>query len=174
MVQLPGIAVAVCLCTHMSTTETASASPARKGSKLLKFGVILLLLAGGGGGGWWYFYGRTSSTVQAAEPAPEPSMVVFEPFIVNLADPGGRRFLRVSLQLLIVGDRTAAELGEKKGLLHSRVRSAILELLTTQTSAGLATPEGRTALKQAIAETASHQLEGTEVSDVLFAEFVVQ
>lgn len=100
-------------------------------------------------------------------------MVAFEPFIVNLADPGGRRFLRVSLQLLILGDEAAAEL-EEKGLQHSRVRSAILELLTTQTSAALATPEGRSTLKKAIAETAKHQLEGTEVSDVLFAEFVVQ
>jgi flagellar FliL protein len=160
----------------MSTTETASAPPAKKkGSKLLKLGVpILLLLAGGGGGGWWYVYGRASSTVQAAEPAPDPTMVSFEPFIVNLADPGGRRFLRVSLQLLVVGEHAAVELEEKKGLLHSRVRSALLELLTTQTSAGLATPEGRNALKKAIAETAAHQLEGTEVSDVLFAEFVVQ
>lgn len=156
----------------MSNTETAAA---KKGSKLLKLGVpILLLLVGGGGGGWWYFYGRASSTVQAAEPAPDPTMVAFEPFIVNLADGGGRRFLRVSMQLLVVGDRTARELEEKKGLLHSRVRSAILELLTTQTSAGLASPEGRAELKKAIAETAKHQLEGTEVSDVLFAEFVVQ
>jgi flagellar FliL protein len=159
----------------MSNTETAAAPPAKKGSKLLKLGVpILLLLAGGGGGGWWYFYGRASSTVQAAEPAPDPTMVTFEPFIVNLADPGGRRFLRVSLQLLVLDPHTALELEEKKGLLHSRVRSAILELLTTQTSAGLATPEGRTALKKAVGETATHHLEGTEVSDVLFAEFVVQ
>jgi flagellar FliL protein len=157
------------------STETAPAAPAKKGSKLLKLVVpIILLLAGGGGGGWWYFYGRASSTVEAAEPAPEPTMVAFEPFIVNLADPGGRRFLRVSLQLLVVDEHTALELEEKKGLLHSRVRSAILELLTTQTSAGVATPEGRAALRRAIAETAKHHLEGTEVSDVLFAEFVVQ
>lgn len=160
----------------MSQTETAPAAPvaARKKSKLLKLGVpVLLLLAGGGGGGWWYFYGRASSAVQAAEPAPEPAMVSFEPFIVNLADPGGRRFLRVSLQLLVAGEAAAAELEEDK-LLHSRVRSSILELLTTQTSAGIATPEGRAALKKAIAETAAHALEHTEVSDVLFAEFVVQ
>jgi flagellar FliL protein len=111
--------------------------------------------------------------VQAAAPAPEPAMVPFEPFIVNLADPGGRRFLRVSLQLLVAGESAAAEIEENK-LLHLRVRSSILELLTTQTSAGLATPEGRAALKKAIAESATHALEHMEVSDVLFAEFVVQ
>lgn len=161
----------------MSQTETAPAQPdaPKKKSKLLKLVVpIVVLLAGGGAGGWWYFKGRTASTVQAAEPAPEPpAMVKFEPFIVNLADPGGRRFLRVSLNLLVSGEKAAEEL-EKNKLLHLRVRSSILELLTTQTSAGVATSEGRTALKKAIAETATHALEHTEVSDVLFAEFVVQ
>jgi flagellar FliL protein len=160
----------------MSQTETAPAAPAApKGrSKLLKLGVpVLVLLLGGGGGGWWYFFGRGSSDVEAAAPAPDPAVATFEPFVVNLADPGGRRFLRVSLQLLVPGESMAAEIKENK-LLHFRVRSSILELLTTQTSAGLATPEGRTALKKAIAETATHALEHTEVSDVLFAEFVIQ
>ena len=132
-----------------------------------------MLLIAGGGGGWWYFYGRASGSVEAAAPPPpEPGIVSFEPFIVNLADPGGRRFLRVVLQLL-VPESEAAEFEENK-LLHSRVRSAILELLTTQTSASVATPEGRAALKTAIGETAGHAVEHLEVSDVLFAEFVVQ
>jgi flagellar FliL protein len=160
----------------MSQTDTAAAptEPAPKGrSKLLKFGVPLLVLLIAGGGGWWYFYGRSSATVEAAAPPPpEPGIVEFEPFIVNLADPGGRRFLRVVIHLL-VPEKEAAELDENK-LLHSRVRSAILELLTTQTSASVSTPEGRAALKKAIAETAAHAIEHLEVSDVLFAEFVVQ
>jgi len=160
----------------MNQTETAPAPPvpAKGRSKLLKLGVpVLVLLIAGGGGGWWYFYGRSSGSVEAAAPPPpEPGIVSFEPFIVNLADPGGRRFLRVVLQLL-VPEAEAAELEENK-LLHSRVRSAILELLTTQTSAGVASPEGRATLKKAIAETAAHAVEHLEVSDVLFAEFVVQ
>jgi flagellar FliL protein len=155
--------------------SNTSAAPS-KGSKFLTVGLPILTLLLGGGGGWWYYNGRPVSAVQAAaaRPVPQPEIVAFEPFIVNLADPGGRRFLRVSLQLLIRDKHVAGELSEKKGLLHSRVRSAILELLTTQTSAGLATPEGRSALKAAIVETAKGQLEGTEVSDVLFAEFVIQ
>ena len=159
----------------MSQPETAAAPPqAPKGrSKLLVIGVpALVVLLAGGGGGWWYL---KKAPVEAAEPVKpaDPAIVAFEPFIVNLADAGGRRFLRVSLHLLIVGDDEAAELEENK-LLHSRVRSAILELLTTQTAGALATPEGRATLKKQIVESAAHAVEHLEVSDVLFAEFVVQ
>lgn len=159
----------------MSKTETSAAPPARAGagSKLLKIVVPVLCLLLGGGGAWWYFKGRVDSGAQTAPPAPKPAMVAFEPFVVNLADPGGRRYLRVSLQLVVAGEVAAAEVEEDK-LLHSRVRSSILELLTSQTSAGLATPEGRATVRKAIAETATHALEHTEVSDVLFAEFVIQ
>jgi flagellar FliL protein len=159
----------------MSQTEAASAPPAapKKKSRLLKLLVPVVLLLGAAGGGAWYFLGKGSAGVEAKAPAPEPAMVAFEPFTVNLADPGGRRFLRVTMQLLVDGEANAAEIEDDK-LVHSRVRSAILELLTTQTSAGLATSEGRAALKKAIAETAGHALEHMEVSDVLFAEFIIQ
>ena len=62
----------------------------------------------------------------------------------------------------------------KDELGRTRVRSAVLEFLTLQTADGLVTPEGKTALKQSIAERASEALGHTKVIDVLFAEFVVQ
>lgn len=158
----------------MSDTETApAAAPVKKGrSKLLIIGVpVLLLLIGGGAGAWWHF----SQPVEGAEaPPPEPpGLVTFEPFVVNLTDPGGRRFLRVSLRLLVAGEDVAAELEENE-LEQVKARSAILELLATQTSATLITPEGKSELKKAIAERVTHALGHVEVTDVLFAEFVVQ
>ena len=55
-----------------------------------------------------------------------------------------------------------------------RVRSTILELLTQQTADQLVTPEGKAALKKAIGEHLETLLEDTEVTDVLFSDFVVQ
>jgi flagellar FliL protein len=148
------------------------AAPAKKGkSKLLMIGIAVIVLAGGGGAGAWWYMGKNAAHAEA-EPPPTPGLVTLEPFLVNLADPGGRRFLRLSLRLLVKNEEEAKELTEKE-LLLVKTRSAILELLATQRSEALTTPEGKTELKKAIAEHAAEAL-GTEVNDVLFAEFVVQ
>ena len=162
--------------TTQDQDEAESEPPKKKGrSKLLFVGLPLLLLMGGGGAGWWYFMQPAVAAEGAAAEEKEevrPGLVSFEPFVVNLADPGGRKFLRVGVQLLLPDESTAAELEEDE-LEISRLRSAVLELLTTRTSADVNNVEGRAALKKAIAETA-HQVGHVEVRDVLFKEFVVQ
>jgi flagellar protein FliL len=137
--------------------------------------ILVALIALGGGGAGAYFYLQKSGTATAAAPPPpeEPGITALDPFIVNLADPGGHRFLRVSLRLVLASKHSAEELKEDEvGLM--RARSSILELLTQQTADHLVTPEGKAELKKAIIERAGHALEHVKVSDVLFTEFVVQ
>jgi flagellar FliL protein len=100
-------------------------------------------------------------------------MVHFDAFVVNLADTGGARYLRLTLALVVEGEQTAIALTDE-GVLRMRVRSSILELLAQETGARLVTTEGKAALKLAIAERASQAAEGLKVSDVLFSEFIVQ
>ena len=47
-------------------------------------------------------------------------------------------------------------------------------MLAQQTAESLITPEGKAALKTAIAEHVKTDLEETKVTDVLFSDFVVQ
>jgi flagellar basal body-associated protein FliL len=54
-----------------------------------------------------------------------------------------------------------------------RARSAILEVLTTQTSDVLVTADGKTALRESIKEHIAEAAEA-QVIDVLFSDFVVQ
>jgi flagellar FliL protein len=161
----------------MSEPEAAAAAPAKKGkSKLLLIGVpVIVLLAGGGAGAWWYMGKSPDAAAAAAEPEPEtaPGFITLDPVIVNLADPGGRRFLRISLRLVVKSEEEAKELEEKE-LVLLKARSAVLELLATQKSEDLQTPEGKTELKKQIAERATSAFGHAEVTDVLFAEFVVQ
>ena len=127
-----------------------------------------------GCGAYWYTH-RAAGTAQAAEHAPgaERGIVLFQPFVVNLADPESSHFLRVTLQL-IVRDEKEAEHMLKTPVVLAQARSAILELLTLQTAGQLLTTDGKTALKKAIAERVSTAIDDVKVLDVLFSDFVVQ
>jgi flagellar FliL protein len=151
----------------------AAAEPKKKRSKLVTLVVpLVVVLAGGGGGAWWYLQQQQPAEAAEEKPKTPSGMLPFDAFVVNLADPGGRRFLRVSLLLLVPTEPEALEISENE-LEMSRIRSALIELLSTRTSAQLASHEGRSELKTAIAETAS-KIGHVEVIDVLFKEFVVQ
>jgi flagellar FliL protein len=167
----------------MSNETNAPAAPAapptksRRGLFIVLF-VVLLLLAGGGGGAYWFLF-RAAPEAEAAEaeaepePPPPTGIIPLEPFVVNLADAGGSRFLRVSLSL-VVGDEAQAKEFEEDKIAHMRVRSAILELLAQKQAAELVTPDGKSQLKKSIAEGVSHAAHELKVADVLFSEFIVQ
>jgi flagellar protein FliL len=162
----------------MSDTKTAAQPPARKSrGKLFAIVGAIVVLAGGGAGAYFMTRGGAPAEHAAAEEpaheAEEHGVVTFEPFIVNLADPGGQRFLRADIRLL-VGEVEAAAHVQENAVTIARLRSAIIDVLTAQTAERIVTSEGKAALKTAIAETASHVMRPTEVSDVLFADFVIQ
>jgi flagellar protein FliL len=154
--------------------------------KIVFIAVAVLVFGAGGAGGWWWYSHRAQAAAgQEGEKnakkaaSGESAAVMLEPFLVNLADKESSRFLRVSLQLVIDNKKLAVELGAKEeggehAVLKAKLRSAILELLTTKTSDHLVTPEGKTELKKEIAERATHVLGEAEVVDVLFTDFVVQ
>jgi flagellar FliL protein len=134
--------------------------------------VIVLLLCAGGGGAWWLLEARSGAA--AAEPDPETrGIVAFEPFLVNLTDAGGNRFLKVTVQL-VVGTAAEAKHVEETPVILMRARSSILELLAQQSASELVTPEGKQALKLGIKERVTPLLAHEQVIDVLFSEFVVQ
>lgn len=167
-------------------SDTEQTKPAKKGGKgklFLIIGLVVVLL--GGGGAAAYFTMRKPAAdaegdhkegkkEHAEEEKKAGSGIVsFEPFVVNLADKNAARFLRINVRL-IVGEEEEAKHIQESEVQVMRLRSAILDLLTAQTSEHIVTPEGKAALKKEIAEQATHILEHAEVSDVLFSDFVVQ
>jgi flagellar FliL protein len=162
--------------TQTDAAKQEATPPAKKKSKKgLLIGVVGVLVVGGGAAGYWFTRPAAGASADAhAEPEPEgESVVSFEPFVVNLADGGGGRYLRVNVQLVIGGAAAGAEI-EEEAVKKVRLRSGILELLTGQTSDVLMTPEGKEALKHSIGEQASATIEPHKVMDVLFSDFIVQ
>jgi flagellar FliL protein len=164
--------------TEKTEKADASAAPKKK-SKLVPIllTVALVLVAGGGGVGAYWYFNRSAAAgeAKAAEPEapPAPGLLEMDPFVVNLADPGGQRFVRVSMRLLTYDEEQAAEIKED-AVATTKLRAALLDLLSMQTADTLVTPEGKTALKKAIAERAAHAVHELKVTDVLFVEFIVQ
>jgi flagellar FliL protein len=169
----------------MSETPTPAPVPAKKKSGALKWIVIvlavLLVLGGGGAAAWWFLLrapavaAEEGAEAAAGEPAKPKGggIVSMEPFLVNLADKDAQRFVRVTLRLVVETKEEAKEISEDE-VARTRLRSAVLELLTQQTADTLTTPEGKAQLKKAIAERSASVLGAGKVLDVLFTDFVVQ
>jgi flagellar FliL protein len=160
----------------MSQAQTPAAPAASRSKKPLVLAVVAVLVLGAGGGGFWWFTRADAHAEEAdahAAPVKQPTGIVpMEPFLVNLADKSASRFLRVTLRLVVDEEGEAKEL-EENAVALTRARSAILEILATQESSELVSPDGKTALKHEIAEKTTAVL-GVEVRDVLFTDFVVQ
>jgi flagellar FliL protein len=156
-----------------------AASAPKKKSKLVLILALaaFVVLGGGGAGAYWYFAQRSAPPGEGGEAktaeASEPGLVELDPFVVNLADPGGQRYVRVAMRLLTHDEEQALEMKEN-AVAKAKLRAAILELLSMQTADGLVTTEGKDALKKAIAEGAAHAVHELQVTDVLFVEFIVQ
>ena len=160
--------------------DAPAAKKKGKGTLFLILGAVFLLLGGGGAAAYFTLLNPAPAEGEAAAPAEDEhktaeahGLVSFEPFIVNLADTGGRRFLRISVRLLVPEEAEAKEIEEHKVTVE-RLRASILEILSAQTSEQVASLDGKTALKHQIAERAKPILEPIEVADVLFSDFVVQ
>ena len=143
-------------------TTRPAAKKKGKGKLFIVLAVVLVLLGGGGAGAFFMLRKPATARRRGAPWRPRSptanGIVNFEPFIVNLADPGKRRFLRINVRLL-VGEAEEAEHIQESEVLQMRLRSDILELLTEQTSETIVSAEGKAALKKKIAERAHHILE---------------
>lgn len=167
--------------TKEHTPADPAAAPAKKKSSKGKFililGILFLLLGGGGAAAFFAFRkpaaAATGDGVPKKETKSPTGIVSFEPFVVNLADPGAQHFLRISVRLIVANEEEAKKIEESQVQLM-RLRSGIVDLLTSETSEHIVTQDGKNALKKVIAERAAKIVEPIEVADVLFSDFVVQ
>ena len=93
-----------------------------------------------------------------------------DPFLVNLADQGRPRFLKVVIQLELDADPVSAELDALK----PKVRDALLTLLSSKGSADLVTVADKERLRNEILHRLNAFLSAGRVVEVYFTEFVVQ
>jgi flagellar protein FliL len=149
---------------------------------IILIGVMFVLILGMGGGMfmmWTKLAEVSAHTVipendKNAEKAKSEAMskvVAMDTFIVNLADPGANRYLRVTMDLEVSGAKTPEEEITRR---TSQLRDAILMILPTKRFSDIVSTEGKTALRDELVAALNGLLTTSKVSRIYFKEFVIQ
>jgi len=155
-------------------------APPKKKSKVLFFiilslGVILL------GGGGFYAYIKFIGPQPGPEAGKEASALAppadtvgeifaLEPFVVNLADPKGKRYLKVQLKLEV----ESPEALERIQKATPKLRDLVIIMLTSLTFEEVMTPEGKIRIRDELLERFNQVMRPDRVKNIYFTEFVVQ
>lgn len=145
--------------------------------KILLLVVIgLLLLAGIGAG--VFFYTRSKTPTEGEEAGatgksgktPSGLMVEIEPFIVNILDIEGTRYLKAAITLEVDGSEAVKEANERM----PQIRDGILLLVSNKTFGEVSDLQGKLQLRAELINEVNSALRRGKVQKIYFTEFVVQ
>jgi len=168
--------------------EEESGKSGGKGSKtvliIIVAGFVLFMAMAGAGFYmlWKKMPGSTTNTptnsVTTSKSATEKEapanglgpIYAINPFVINLAGSGGKRFLRVKMDLELKNQTTF----DKMQAQHSQVKDKLLTILSSKTFQDINTVEGKSDLRAEIAATMDTLFSKGAVTNVYFTEFVVE
>ncbi len=160
--------------------EASAPAEPRKGGMgrlIVIIGVVLLL--GGGGAAAWFLglVPHGARTVAEAEAKPEAEMKggpgalhALEPFIANLAEDDGKRYLRATLQVEFFDAKVPGEFLARQ----PQIRDLLLTLFTSKSFAEIRTPQGKALLREEVINRMNRVFQKDLVKAVYFTEFIVQ
>lgn len=172
-------------------TNTADETKKKKGKgKTIVIIVLLVVLLGGAGGGFYFWRSSVAASAKnkKASAAPEEKstgekttgessdsdvkkIIELPPFIVNLADTEDARYLRMTVSLGVGGD----EISEKPDqIFTTKVRNAMLAVLTNKRSDEVLSAEGKTKLRKELLKAAQDASEEPQVKAVYITDLIVQ
>ncbi len=167
-------------------------APKKKGKgKLLIIIIVALVVLGGAGvavkmfvlGGKKAPANKTQKAQTETQEAPAPSEqnlepVTIGPIIVNLADAGGDRYLKIKLVLLEAksGAKKAKKEEESTGmsLEDAIIRDVIINTISAKTSDDLLSVSGKEELKHELITAINRALNKNLVKKIYFTEFIIQ
>jgi len=158
------------------------------GRKIVLIAVAVLLLGGGGAAAWYmglFGGGHAAPPAEGGEAAhgeegaggtaeaavPDVgALYALDPFIANLSDEDGRRYLKATLQVEFFKGQVPGEWSARL----PQVRDLLLTLFSSKNFAEVRTPQGKAVLRDEIVTRLNHALRQDMVKAVYFTEFIVQ
>jgi flagellar protein FliL len=119
------------------------------------------------GAGFWI---RRRPEVSAGGGAQVKGALHLETFVLNLADPGQRSYLRVGIDLGLGRELRKGENAAPVGL----VRDTIVGVLAQSRVDDLLTAKGKAKLKADLLQALQERAPGLDVEEVYFTEFLIQ
>lgn len=144
----------------MSANTTAAAPAKSKKMLLIILGVVAVLVIGGGVAAWLAMSRSQGDEEDGGAPARKeaskvaPTFLAMENMVVNLADPGGDRFVQIGITLEVDDDKTAEQI---KQYLPA-IRSGVLMLVSQRTANELLQREGKEKLATDVLREVSRPL----------------
>ena len=144
--------------------------------KLILFILIgLVILAGAGAGAYFFLFAKSAPPPEEEQPQKEPEPKVgpflqLDPFIVNLADPTGHRYLRAKITLELADEQALQQANER----IPQINDAIIMVLSSKTVEEVLSPEGKLELRLELIRKLNDLLGPNTVKNIYFTQFVVQ
>jgi flagellar protein FliL len=150
----------------------------KSGIKWMVIAAITLFLAGGGAFGAFYYKSVMNSAEDGAEPemtdsrhSRVKSVIVLDPFLVNLADPYDARFVKTTFYL---GLPESSKGAESSTATIAAIRDAIISLLSSKMADEILTTEGKETLREEIRLKVNQVATSLQVVEVYIVDFVIQ
>lgn len=141
--------------------------------KIIIIAALLLILVAGGVFGAIYMFHSPGVEKKPATPQPPPAIGILwpmEPFIVNLLDNQGERYLKIIIQLEMSNQAVVQELDQLK----PKIRDNMLDLLTAKTFNEMMDMGGKQKLREEIVARLNIYLTKGKIAKVYFTDFVIQ
>jgi flagellar protein FliL len=151
--------------------EEVQVEEPKKKSKLkwIIIASIALAVVASGAFAGYHFLSKTESKKPVEKPI-VISILPMDPFVINIAETNGERYLKIVIQLEVSDPGVGSELEQLK----PRIRDSILDLLTPKTYKDLMDLAGKQRLREDIAGRINNILQRGKVTKVYFTDFVIQ
>ena len=154
---------------------TALRSQGKRHGRIISLAALLALAAGVAGTAWWF---EVRPEPEPAEAMPQPiakrpevgALLALDPFIANLADEDGKRYLKTTIQLEFFARRVPDDASAR----IPQIRDLLLTLFTSKLFAEIRTPEGKALLRDEVMNRVNRALRKDLVKAVYFTEFIVE
>jgi flagellar FliL protein len=155
--------------------EGAEEKPKKKGMLFIIIGVLVVVLGGGGFFAYKKFMAPPPEVSAEEHVKKEPveaegEMFALEPFLVNLSDPKGKRYLKVTITMELLTPEAVAK-AEK---MVPKMRDMVIMILTSLSFEEVMTPEGKIRVREELFERFNLVLRPERVKEIFFTDFVVQ